>query len=97
MATTRPAVKFTCNDYQTAPADTRYELLDGDLLMVPAPNLKHQEAGATTRFGPGNFPDSKSSSTTSSRSDETGSRALQFVWLQELMRMEWWTRRGSNP
>ncbi len=43
MATTRPAVKFTCNDYQTAPADTRYELLDGDLLMVPAPDLKHQE------------------------------------------------------
>ena len=42
MATTQLAAKFTYNDYRTAPADSRYELLDGDLLMVPAPNLKHQ-------------------------------------------------------
>ena len=42
MATTQPVVKFTCEDYRTTPADERYELLDGDLIMVPAPNLKHQ-------------------------------------------------------
>ena len=43
MATTQPVVKFTYEDYRTAPADKRYELLGGDLLMVPAPNLRHQE------------------------------------------------------
>ena len=43
MATTQPVVKFTYEDYLTTPEDTRYELLDGDLIMVPAPNLKHQE------------------------------------------------------
>ena len=42
MATTQPVVKFTWEDYLTTPADERYELLDGDLIMVPAPNLKHQ-------------------------------------------------------
>ncbi len=43
VAGTQPLVKFTYEDYLTTPADTRYELLDGDLIMVPAPNLKHQE------------------------------------------------------
>ena len=42
MATTQPGVKFTYEDYRTTPADERYELLDGDLIMVPAPNLNHQ-------------------------------------------------------
>ncbi len=42
MATTQPAVKYTFEDYLTTPPDERYELLDGDLVMVPAPNLKHQ-------------------------------------------------------
>ena len=42
MATTQPVVKFTYEDYRTAPPDRRYDLLDGDLVMVPAPNLKHQ-------------------------------------------------------
>ena len=42
VATVQP-VKFTYEDYRTAPPDKRYELLDGDLVMVPAPNLKHQD------------------------------------------------------
>ena len=43
MVTAQPVVKFTYEDYRTAPPDKRYELLDGDLVMAPAPNLKHQE------------------------------------------------------
>ncbi len=43
MTSTQPVVKFTYEDYLTTPADERYELLDGDLIMVPAPNLKHQK------------------------------------------------------
>ena len=43
MATTEPVVKLTYEDYRNAPGDDRCELLDGDLVMVAAPNLKHQE------------------------------------------------------
>ena len=42
MTSTQPVVKFTYEDYLATPADERYELLDGDLIMVPAPNIKHQ-------------------------------------------------------
>ena len=42
MATAQPAVKLTYEDYCAAPADKRFELLDGELIMVPAPNLKHE-------------------------------------------------------
>ena len=42
MGTTQPVVKLTYEDYRNAPGDERCELLDGDLVMVAAPNLKHQ-------------------------------------------------------
>ncbi len=36
------AVKLTYDDYCATPDDERCELLNGDLMMVPAPNVKHQ-------------------------------------------------------
>ena len=42
MATQRRIVKFTYEDYKHTPEDKRYELLDGDLIMVPAPRTVHQ-------------------------------------------------------
>ena len=52
MATAQPAVKLTYDDYCAAPADNRYELLDGELIIVPAPNTKHQRVNRelTTRL-----------------------------------------------
>ena len=46
VATTQPVVKLTYEDYRATPADTRYELLDGELIMVAAPNLEHQRVSA---------------------------------------------------
>ena len=42
MVTTRTRRKFTYEDYRNTPDDVRYELLDGELIMVPAPNMFHQ-------------------------------------------------------
>ena len=42
MLSPNPAVKFTYQDYLHTPDDQRYELLDGELIMAPAPNLGHQ-------------------------------------------------------
>ena len=36
--------KFTYADYLNTPDDARYELLDGELIMSPAPNRLHQSA-----------------------------------------------------
>ena len=42
MASSAPTFKFTYQDYRNAPEDKRYELLDGDLVVVPAPKEVHQ-------------------------------------------------------
>ena len=42
MATPNPIVKFTYQDYLNTPEDKRYELLDGELVMTPAPGELHQ-------------------------------------------------------
>lgn len=42
MTPTRPELKFTYEDYLLLLEDKRYELIDGDLCMVPAPSLYHQ-------------------------------------------------------
>ncbi len=42
MVTAKPAIKRTYADYSRTPDDERYELLDGELIMVPAPSLGHQ-------------------------------------------------------
>ena len=42
MNTTQGAVRRTYEDYCATADDKRYELLNGDLMMVPAPNRKHQ-------------------------------------------------------
>ena len=46
---TRPRIKFTVNDYMTAPPGKRYQLLDGEMILLegetnlaPAPSDKHQ-------------------------------------------------------
>ena len=42
MASSTPAIKLTYEDYCNTPDDERYELLDGDLVMTPAPGTAHQ-------------------------------------------------------
>jgi len=36
------AIKFNYQDYLQLPEDKRYEIIDGDLFMVPSPNEAHQ-------------------------------------------------------
>ena len=38
------AVKFTYKEYRTFPENGRqYQVIDGDLIMSPAPKTRHQE------------------------------------------------------
>lgn len=46
MTIPNPTIKFTYEDYRNTPDDERYELLDGELVMAPAPNLGHQDVDA---------------------------------------------------
>lgn len=45
MTAARPLLPYTYDDYCTLPEDMsrRYELLHGDLYMVPAPTTRHQQ------------------------------------------------------
>jgi Uma2 family endonuclease len=44
MPSTHPAVELlTVEDYRATPEGTRYQLIEGDLHMAPAPNLYHQD------------------------------------------------------
>ncbi len=38
----RANVRFTYHDYVQLPEDKRYEILEGELCVVPSPNIKHQ-------------------------------------------------------
>ena len=42
MVTAEPQIKLTYDDYAKTPEDERYELIDGELIMVGAPNMEHQ-------------------------------------------------------
>ena len=42
MTQPKPRIKFTVNDYMTTPDDKRYQLLDGELILAPAPTTRHQ-------------------------------------------------------
>ena len=44
MVATGARIKFTYEDYCNAPEDKRYELHDGDLVVVPSPREQHQNS-----------------------------------------------------
>lgn len=52
MSVVNPNVRFTYEDYRSLPEsmEKRYELLDGDLLMVPAPTTAHQRVSRNLEF-----------------------------------------------
>jgi len=52
LAVKRPKIRFTYQDYKSIPdSETkRYELLDGELLMVPAPTTYHQGISKRIEF-----------------------------------------------
>ena len=42
MVNQRPKIKLTVEDYMATSDDERYELIDGELIMPPAPATRHQ-------------------------------------------------------
>lgn len=45
-----PSLRFTYEDYLLLPEDHRYEILDGDLFMTPAPTPYHQRVSLNLLF-----------------------------------------------
>ena len=52
MSLSRPRIPFTYEDYKSLPEsmERRYELLAGDLFMVPAPTTRHQQISQNIEF-----------------------------------------------
>ena len=52
MTAARPRIPYTYDDYRTLPEDMsrRYELLHGELYMVPAPTTRHQRISRNLEF-----------------------------------------------
>ena len=42
MTQPKPKIKFTVKDYMSTPEGTRYQLLDGEMILAPSPTEKHQ-------------------------------------------------------
>ena len=45
MVVSKAKTKFTYEDYARTPEGERYELMDGELIIAPAPNMAHQRVG----------------------------------------------------
>jgi Uma2 family endonuclease len=52
MSTPNPRVRFTYEDYQTLPESMigHYELLDGDIVLVPSPTTAHQRISRNLEY-----------------------------------------------
>jgi Uma2 family endonuclease len=52
MPLPNPRVRFTYEDYQTLPESMigHYELLDGDIVMVPSPTTAHQRISRNLEY-----------------------------------------------
>ena len=42
MVRPKPWIKFTVKDYMSTPEGERYQLLDGEMILAPAPYIRHQ-------------------------------------------------------
>ncbi|MBI2872241.1 MAG: Uma2 family endonuclease [Chloroflexi bacterium] len=50
MAQVRVGIRYTYEDYRRLPDDARYEVLDGELVMVPSPGAFHQQVVLNIAF-----------------------------------------------
>ena len=46
MVRPNPRVRFTVDDYMSTPEGTRYQLLDGEMILAPSPSDRHQTVSA---------------------------------------------------